>query len=485
MKKMLCYAVAVILALCLVGCSWSVGTTPDKNSRSYDEIFTWGNESRVHSSKTYNIQLGEYGEVQLILDTSLGHGFELDGQTNTITITDKEGQTAVLGHLVSQEQYSQITALYNGLEIRNINNRDYAVIFDSSVNRYISFTYLADCGLNAGLMLEADDDDSFKYLAFTGKALEGSSADIQHYLGTPQDSAVLPAPGGEAWDVTFASGKGFNTTKYKVNLYDINSNNGAATYEVATDNSDVQNILEAVVRSDTSYKEVASALADILRERSGETPLLDIHEEGAYITGINNGMLALVFTADGTDGLTYVMSLYSTDTDNCIDILNSIIDDFLASDITSCSARTEYGEQAGSSSEATPDASQGGASAGPDGFPAFTVPEGFSSTYEGSFLVSYTNGEVNISIYSESDDEFLRFLDGETDNYYGVYQMSEIGSCDLAGYDEVVIAEGATGDIYVYFAGTRSGTLNIQFSSIIGKQFPLTECEALLKQFIE
>lgn len=487
MKKMIYYAVAVITALCLVGCSWSVGTSPDRDDRSYEEIFTWGNESKVHSTKTYNVQLGEYGEVHLILDTSLGHSFELDGQTNTFTVTDKEGQNAVLGHLISREQYSNITAMYDGLEIRSVNNRDYAIVFDSSVEKYLSFTYLADCGLDVGLMMEADDDDSFKYLAFSGEALEGSSPDIQHYLGTPQGSASVPVPdyikqSSTRRDVCFASGKSFNVSKYELLMLNTNENTGGNSYEVITADDHVQNILEIAVKSDTNYTETASSLADTLQAQSGETPLLDIHEEGAYITGIYNNMIALVFTADGTDGLTYMMALYSNDTDNCIYIFNSIIDDFLASDITDSSARTEYGETVSSPSEAAPDAS--GSSSGLDGFPAFTVPAEFSSTYEGNFVASYSNDNINISIYSGPDDEFLRFLNGETDNYYEVYQMSELGSCSLTGYEQVIIAEGENTGIYAYFAGTRDGALNIQFSSSIGSQLSLSECEELLKQFI-
>ncbi|MDE5893104.1 MAG: hypothetical protein K2H45_09300, partial [Acetatifactor sp.] len=289
-----------------------------------------------------------------------------------------------------------------------------------------------------------------------------------------QDSVSLPDQSGDIWEISFASGKGFNASEYELKLLGTNESTGGNSYEVITADSEVQNIFEVAVKSGTNYTEAASSLADTLKAQSGETPLLDIHEEGAYITGIYNGMIALVFTADGTDGLTYMMILYSNDTNNCIDILNSIIDDFLASDITGSNARTEYGETAGSSDSP----------AGLDGFPAFTVPAAFSSTYEGSFVASYSNGNINISIYSGPDDEFLRFLNGETDNYYEIYQMSELGSCDLTGYDQVVIAEGENTGIYVYFAGTRDGSLNIQFSSSIGAQFTLTECMELLKQFI-
>lgn len=178
MKKIISCMMAVMMALFFAGCSVSIGTPP----RLYDDVFTWGNESSMHSKETYKISLGEYGSMELHLDTSFGHQFELDGKTNTFEIRDKEGDIAVFGTFATEEQYRTITSMYDSLEICRVNNRDLAVVYDDS-GKYYAFTYLADCGLDAGLVLESEDDDNFKYLAFEGKALKGSSTDIRFYLG--------------------------------------------------------------------------------------------------------------------------------------------------------------------------------------------------------------------------------------------------------------------------------------------------------------
>ena len=481
MKKKLCYVIAIVLALSLAGCSWSVGTDSQRDDRSYDEIFTWGNESKVHTTKTYRVELGEYGGMNLILDTSLGHSFELDGSSNTFTVTDKEGETIVLGYFVPQETYRDITALYNNLDIRNVNNRDLAEVdFDEILGNHFAFTYLADCGLDVGLMMEGSGDDAFQYLAFSGEALPDSSADIHHYLGTPaQDNEEPQQPQSEdTWEITFTNGKSFNVSKYDLKLVDTDIISSVNSYEVRTGSYDTQNILEAALRSDTTATELADSLIESIKASSGETPLLDIHEEGAYITGIYEGMIALAFITDGADGTTYTLCLYSSDAENCIDILNSIIDDFLASGSVESSGRTAYGEPVELPDFSTP--------AGSGNLPEFTVPAGYSLKYEDEFLVSYGNETMDINFYVNSDDEFLRFLRGETDNYYNFYQMATVGSYESQNYGEIHIAEGSgegsSDGLYRYFAGNESGTVVIQFYA---DKLSLEECVELLKQFIE
>lgn len=61
------------------------------------------------------------------------------------------------------------------------------------------------------------------------------------------------------------------------------------------------------------------------------------------------------------------------------------------------------------------------------------------------------NDTTDITFYVSSDDEFLRFLHGETDNYYNIYQMATVGSYESENY---------------------------------GSKLSLEECVELLKQFI-
>lgn len=511
MKKMLYCVAALALALALTGCSWSVGTGSRQDNRSYDEIFTWGNESKIHTFMTYRIDIGEYGGMNLILDTSLGHSFALDGATNTFTVTDSEGVTRATGCFVSREQYSYFTSVYSDadLEIRNVNNRDLALYFDNTTGKYLAFTYLADCGLDVGLIVESDSEESLRYIAFSGEALPESSADIHHYLGTPAQSGNVPSTPqseaepsqaldetepsqpqeGDAWDVTFANGKGFDVPSRILNLIDTDEATGTKTYDVPAiiDHNPVygerSNLLQITVKSDSSATETASQLAVSIKAQSGETPVMDIHEEGAYITGIYENMLTLVFIADGTDGLTYVMCLYTDDMDNCIDLFYYIIDQFLASGITENNGRTAYGQPVNDPS-VDPDVSAG-TQAGGGNFPSYTIPEGFNCTYEGEYLVSYEKDEINISIYPQPDDEFLRFLRGETDTYYDIYRLSRTGSYNSADYGEIIIVEGSDEDLYTYFAGTQEQTIYIKFGHNYGYQLSPEQCEELLKQFIK
>lgn len=146
------------------------------------------------------------------------------------------------------------------------------------------------------------------------------------------------------WEISFTNGKGFDASKYDLELVDTSIISTVNSYEIQTDNYDAMNILEAALRFNTTATELADSLVDRIRESSGETPLLDIHQEGVYVTGSHEDMIALAFITDGPDDTVYALCLYSSDAENCIDILNSIIDDFLASDITENGGRTEYGE---------------------------------------------------------------------------------------------------------------------------------------------
>lgn len=425
---------------------------------------------------------------------------------------DENGETTVFGRFISEEQYRILTADTAVFEVSNINFRDLAIYFDEAQQRNYGFTYLADCGMNVGLVLEADDVESYKLLSFKGEAIEGSSSDINYYLGNPQTTttADIPVPEEsttvsqsssdvttvppteEKWEIVFANGIGFNSSKYQLNLVPPNEDTGRNTYGVIT-GEEVLNVLETAVKQGTNYTDTASQLAEVLKNNSGETPVTDIHEEGAYITGIYDGMFVLVFIADGTDGLTYMMSLYTVDTQNSIDIFNSIIDDFLASGITAYNVRTEYGQPVDNSGD-NEDTDNGEADytdynndpeSSMDVPDSITIPNGYECTYKSEYTISFGNGEMDISFNAQPDEEFRSFLRGETDTYYGVYQMGLIGSYTSENSGEITIAEASSDGIYQYFAGNDDGSIDVHFYFNFGDRISLEECLTFLKSFIK
>lgn len=258
--------------------------------------------------------------------------------------------------------------------------------------------------------------------------------------------------------VTFENGKSFQLTEAAIE----------GEVELGYKLEGTESILEVAVTTDYPASQLAGDMSELMKENSGEIPLVDNHEEGIYITGIMEDVLMLVFIREDGEGQTYVLSVYTVDTDNALDITNGIISDFLASGIAGYAARTEYGEAI---TELNTDELY------------YTIPDGYSCTYTCEYFSYFDNGEYQATLYEDQDEELERFFDGETDTYFETYQLEEIGTLD-SSYGTIHIVEGEFDDVYQYFAASEDGTVTMTFTSNYADPMTLEECEQLIRSFI-
>lgn len=262
----------------------------------------------------------------------------------------------------------------------------------------------------------------------------------------------------DAATVTFENGKSFQLTEVTIEGF-VKSG-----YKL----EGTQSFLQVGVFTDYPASEFAESMSELMKENSGEVPFVDYHEEGIYITGIMEDLLMLSFIREDGEGQTYLLTVYTMDTDNALDITNSIISDFLASGIAGYAARTEYGEAI---TELNTDELY------------YTIPDGYSCTYTCEYFSYFDNGEYQATLYEDQDEELERFFDGETDTYFETYQLEEIGTLD-SSYGTIHIVEGESDGVYQYFAASEDGTVTMTFTSNYADAMTLQECRQLIQSFV-
>ena len=262
----------------------------------------------------------------------------------------------------------------------------------------------------------------------------------------------------DAATVTFENGKSFQLTEVTIEGF-VKSG-----YKL----EGTQSFLQVGVFTDYPASEFAENMSELMKENSGEVPFVDYHEEGIYITGIMEDLLMLSFIREDGEGQTYLLTVYTMDTDNALDITNSIVSDFLASGIAGYAARTEYGEAI---TELNTDELY------------YTIPDGYSCTYTCEYFSYFDNGEYQATLYEDQDEELERFFDGETDTYFETYQLEEIGTLD-SSYGTIHIVEGESDGVYQYFAASEDGTVTMTFTSNYADAMTLQECRQLIQSFV-
>lgn len=262
----------------------------------------------------------------------------------------------------------------------------------------------------------------------------------------------------DAATVTFENGKSFQLTEVTIEGF-VKSG-----YKL----EGTQSFLQVGVFTDYPASEFAESMSELMKENSGEVPFVDYHEEGIYITGIMEDLLMLSFIREDGEGQTYLLTVYTMDTDNALDITNSIVSDFLASGIAGYAARTEYGEAI---TELNTDELY------------YTIPDGYSCTYTCEYFSYFDNGEYQATLYEDQDEELERFFDGETDTYFETYQLEEIGTLD-SSYGTIHIVEGESDGVYQYFAASEDGTVTMTFTSNYADAMTLQECRQLIQSFV-
>jgi DUF971 family protein len=264
----------------------------------------------------------------------------------------------------------------------------------------------------------------------------------------------------DAITVTFENGKSFQLTEAAIRV--------ESDVKIGYELQGTASILEVGVFTDYPASEFAENMSELMKENSGEVPFVDYHEEGIYITGIMEDLLMLSFIREDGEGQTYLLTVYTMDTDNALDITNSIISDFLASGIAGYAVRTEYGEAI---TELNEDELY------------YTIPGDYTCTYTCEYFSYFDNGEYQATLYEDQDEELERFFDGETDTYFETYQLEEIGTLD-SSYGTIHIVEGEFDGVYQYFAASEDGTVTMTFTSNYADPMTLEECEQLIRSFI-
>lgn len=269
-------------------------------------------------------------------------------------------------------------------------------------------------------------------------------------------------------EIVFTNGKSFVLTKYEV------EGMSGPNYKL----KDTQSFLEPVSTTDISVSDAASTMADNMKADSGEAAVIDVHDEGTYITGLFQDNFDLVFLAEGDDGTTYILNLLTSDTENAIDIMNSVISDFLASDITSATGRTAYGEPVDEENDAdganTSDA--GATSAGGEDASAnaavfdksYKVPSGYDCEYTCEFFDTYGNGDYTYKFMYEVDTFITDIANGKTDKYLD-YDAKVIDTFESASGTVSIVQTGET-DYNIYIAVTKDGSIGVELRNDLGKE---------------
>ena len=181
--KVMVLLMSVVLLFLLAGCSVSVGQKNDPMlSKDFYEIFDKEkpkNGAYVNSKLIYNFTTQSYGKMYVAVDTTNGHSFHLDESGDFFTIEDKAGNVVIKANFYLKENYKKDSAKLTNIE--TINFRDYFV--GDYNGGYYAMSYMADCGLDLGIFLQAKDKEDFHLVAFGGTPLEGSSSDIHFYQG--------------------------------------------------------------------------------------------------------------------------------------------------------------------------------------------------------------------------------------------------------------------------------------------------------------
>ncbi len=165
------------IVLSLSACSFSIGTKSEKED--YKDVFIDAPESNVWANLQYVFKLGDYGKMNVWVDTTNGHKFELIQENSGFNILDKNGNAVLYCGCTSRENYETLVAGVD--EVKTVNGRDffYRENGDGSLDL---FSYMADCGLDAGLVMETREGfDVFRLVAFRGTPIEGASSDIYAY----------------------------------------------------------------------------------------------------------------------------------------------------------------------------------------------------------------------------------------------------------------------------------------------------------------
>lgn len=180
-KKLLTVFVGVVLTLSLAGCGFSIGTS--SKSDDYSDVFKDPITSgKIHTMKSYQFTVGDYGSTTVYVDTTDGASFELVETPAGFKINSKSGDCILDASCVEKDYFKDYT-MSCGESTYVYNDTEYLKRPD---NNYYC-TYLANVGLDCGVIIEVTTAKDLSLIAFSGKPLEDSSSDVDDYRGVSDE----------------------------------------------------------------------------------------------------------------------------------------------------------------------------------------------------------------------------------------------------------------------------------------------------------
>lgn len=180
-KKLLTVFVGVAFTLSLVGCGFSIGTSSE--SGDYSDVFTDPiTAGKIHTMKSYQFTVGDYGSTTVYVDTTDGASFELVETPAGFKINSKSGDCILDASCVEKDYFKDYT-MSCGESTYMYNDTEYLKRPD---NNYYC-TYLANVGLDCGVIIEATTAKDLSLIAFSGKSLDDSSSDVSDYRGVSDE----------------------------------------------------------------------------------------------------------------------------------------------------------------------------------------------------------------------------------------------------------------------------------------------------------
>lgn len=190
MSRCMAVIVAGVMMVSMTGCGGSVGNgggSDDFDDLFPDRVAAESGGSYKHTDLGYKFSLDGYGEMLVYVDTTDKHSFELKSENGGFNINDESGQTVVYAAALNADAYRELTASLTDVE--TINGRQF-FISENGDGSTDAFSYMADCGLDCGFVMEVKGDTSaFSLVAYRGTAIPGSSSDPYAYKG---ESAAEP-----------------------------------------------------------------------------------------------------------------------------------------------------------------------------------------------------------------------------------------------------------------------------------------------------
>lgn len=180
-KRLLTVFVGVVLTLSLAGCSFSIGSS--SKSDDYSDVFKDPITSgKIHTMKSYQFTVGDYGSTTVYVDTTDGASFELVETPAGFKINSKSEDCILDASCVDKDYFKDYT-MSCGEAVYVYNDTEYLKRPDN--NYYCA--YLANVGLDCGVVIEASEAKDLSLIAFSGKAFTGSSSNVDDYRGISEE----------------------------------------------------------------------------------------------------------------------------------------------------------------------------------------------------------------------------------------------------------------------------------------------------------